>query len=418
VQPFSSFGRGIRRWRWVLVGAYVAVWIAGSIAGGRGAAPSAPPGTTVIALAAGGFVCSSIRATLSRRRRRLLLSSWRRLTRWEYWPLWAVYPPVVIWIAWLGVRYRSLTLFTAANPAIPASGVVGESKFAILRGLGQPAAWIARSGFIPRTLPPPARIATADAFMAVHALSLPIVLKPDQGQRGAGVVVARGRRELETYLEEAAGDTVIQEYVSGVEFGVFYVRRPSDTRGRILSITEKHLPSVVGDGRRTLESLILDHPRTVCMARFHLARQHDRLRSVPAAGATVPLGDCGSHCRGAQFLDGRRFRTPALEGAIDIVARRFEGFHFGRFDVRSPSPEAFARGEFTIIELNGVTSEVTHIYDPRISLLDAYRALLGQWSIAFEIGGENARAGAPVTPAWVLAQTTATALLRAPRTIT
>jgi hypothetical protein len=231
-------------------------------------------------------------------------------------------------------------------------------------------------------------------------------------------VVARGRRELETYLEEAAGDTVIQEYVSGVEFGVFYVRRPSDTRGRILSITEKHLPSVVGDGRRTLESLILDHPRTVCMARFHLARQHDRLRSVPAAGATVPLGDCGSHCRGAQFLDGRRFRTPALEGAIDIVARRFEGFHFGRFDVRSPSPEAFARGEFTIIELNGVTSEVTHIYDPRISLLDAYRALLGQWSIAFEIGGENARAGAPVTPAWVLAQTTATALLRAPRTIT
>jgi membrane protein DedA with SNARE-associated domain len=35
------------------------------------------------------------------RGRRLFLSRWRRLTRWEFWPMWAVYPPVVAYIVWL-----------------------------------------------------------------------------------------------------------------------------------------------------------------------------------------------------------------------------------------------------------------------------------------------------------------------------
>ena len=370
-------------------------------------------GLAVAALAGAGW---SIRRAASYRRRRLLLSSWRRLTRWEYWPLWAVYPPVVLWIVWLALKHRGATVFTAANPAIPGGGVAGESKFAILRGLGEPAAWIARSGLIAAALPAPARMAAADAFMASRGLSLPIVLKPDQGQRGSGVKVARCRGELQAYLEHAGGDTVIQEYVPGVEFGVFYARRRTQPSGVIVSITEKHLPTVTGDGRRTLEQLILDHPRAVCMARFHLAQQHARLAEVPAAGVTVSLGDCGSHCRGAEFLDGRRLLTPALERAVETVARRFDGFHFGRFDVRAASAEAFSCGEFTVIELNGVTSEPTHIYDPRVSVVEAYRALFEQWSLAFEIGAGNARAGAAVTPPRRLAQTTLAALLRTART--
>lgn len=350
----------------------------------------------------------------SYRRRRLLLSSWRRLTRWEYWPLWAVYTPVALWIAWLALKHRRVTLFTAANPAIPGGGVAGESKFAILRGLGQPAEWIARSGLIVAALPSRGRIAAADAFMEAHALSLPIVLKPDQGQRGAGVKVVRCRTELEAYLETAAGDTVIQEYVPGVEFGVFYVRHPSEPHGRIVSMTEKRLPAVVGDGRRTLEALILDGARTVCMARFHLAAQRSRLTMVPAAGTAVSLGDCGSHCRGAEFLDGKRWLTPALEHAVEVVAKRLDGFYFGRFDVRAASREALACGKFAVIELNGVTSEPTHIYDPAVSLFEAYRALFEQWSLAFDIGAANARAGAPVMSPVSLVRTTVSALRRTP----
>jgi hypothetical protein len=52
-----------------------------------------------------------------------------------------------------------------------------------------------------------------------------------------------------------------------------------------------------------------------------------------------------------------------------------------------------------IIELNGVTSEATHIYDPKLSLFDAYRVLFQQWRIAFEIGALNRKRG--VRPASV-----------------
>ena len=325
--------------------------------------------------------------------------------------MWAVYPPVALWIVWLAIRHRGITIFTAVNPAMPSGGVVGESKFGILRGLGE-SAWIARSGFIAGALAPQARLAAADAFMAAHGLSLPIVLKPDQGERGRGVQVARCRSELEAHLEATCVDTVIQEYVPGVEFGVFYVRRPSDPRGAIMSITEKRLPVVVADGRRTIEQLILDDPRAVCMARFHLAQQAAQLAFVPPEGTQVRLGDCGSHCRGAEFIDGRAYGSAALDAAFETVSRRYKGFYFGRFDVRASSTDAFSRGEFTVIELNGVTSEPTHIYDPAVSLFEAYAALFRQWSLAFEIGAENAKLGAPVTAVWTLVRTSAVALRR------
>jgi hypothetical protein len=338
----------------------------------------------------------------SYRQRRLLLSSWRRLTHWEYWPLWAAYPPVVAWIAWLALKHRGATVFTAVNPAIPSGGVVGESKHAILRGLSGSPSHVARSRLLSALLPPAARLAQAEAFMASARLTLPLVLKPDQGERGSGVAVVRTRAEMAAYLAAASGDTIVQEFIPGAEFGVFYVRHPAAPHGRILSITEKHLPAVEGDGRRTLEQLIFDDPRALGMARFHLRRQRARLAWVPQAGETVSLGDCGSHCRGALFLDGAPLKTPEVEAAFDGVARRFEGFYFGRFDVRAPSRAAFARGEFTILELNGATSEATHIYDPAVSVWEAYRVLFEQWSLAFEIGAENARRGAQVTSAWAL----------------
>ena len=49
-----------------------------------------------------------------------------------------------------------------------------------------------------------------------------------------------------------------------------------------------------------------------------------------------------------------------------------------------------------MIELNGVTSEATNIYDARHSLADAYRVLFEQWSLAFEIGAANRERGHPV----------------------
>ncbi|MHC4811165.1 MAG: hypothetical protein ACYTEV_12495, partial [Planctomycetota bacterium] len=52
---------------------------------------------------------------------------------------------------------------------------------------------------------------------------------------------------------------------------------------------------------------------------------------------------------------------------------------------------------FGIVELNGVTSEATNLYDPGRGLFAAYRTLYAQWAILFRIGAANRDAGHPVT---------------------
>jgi membrane protein DedA with SNARE-associated domain len=341
----------------------------------------------------------------SRRGRRLLGARLRRAARWEFWPPWIFYPPVICHIALLALRHRSLTVFTAANPGIEDGGFVGESKAVILAGLAEAGESVARWTVVQGSLDPEARAERARAFKAEHGLGFPLVLKPDVGQRGEGVTIARSEVELEGYFARTTTDTIVQEHVPGVEFGVFYYRFPGETRGRIFSITDKQFPSVTGDGRRTLEELVLDDPRAVLMARTYFERHADRLWEVPAEGETVRLVDIGTHCRGALFLDGGWVATEALREEIDRISRSFEGFFFGRYDLRGPSIESFQRGEgIKVVELNGVTSEATHIYDPKNGLLEAYRVVFEQWRLAFAIGAANRALGARPTPPSTLAQ--------------
>jgi pimeloyl-ACP methyl ester carboxylesterase/membrane protein DedA with SNARE-associated domain len=345
-----------------------------------------------------GVVKVGLRAVTARGRR-LLVSTWRRGTRWEFWPPWIFYPPVVAYVACLMVKHRSATLFTASNPAILAGGFIGESKYEILRGLAGAGEYVARASLVAGDLSAAAKLVAVRRFMVDQRLGFPIVLKPNNGQRGSGVVVVRSAEVLEDCLRRSSVDTVVQEYVAGAEFGLFYCRRPSDARGHIFSVTEKRFPSVVGDGRRTLEQLILDDERAVCAARLYCDRHRETLWRVPGEGEVVALVELGTHSRGAMFLDGSWVLSPALEARVDAIARGFDGFYFGRFDVRVDGGlEAFHAGQgFKIIELNGVTSEATHIYHPGTPLLTAYRVLMRQWRTAFEIGAENLRRGVAPT---------------------
>ena len=341
-------------------------------------------------------------ATAVNRARLKFLGWWKRLYRWEFWPPYLFYPPVIAYIAYLGIRYRSWTLFTAANPGIPAGGFVGESKHAIFDHLRDAGQWLPCSTLLPCGVPAQ-RVAEAEEFMRRHLLQFPVVLKPDAGQRGSGVAIIRSLETLCEYLTHAAFPVILQEYVRGDEYGVFYYRYPGDGSGRVFSVTEKRMPVLAGDGQHTLEELILADDRAVCMSDFYLRKNLNRSQQVPAAGESVQLVEIGTHCRGAIFLDGGDTITPALEEVIDRIARSFEGFFFGRFDIRVPSRQDLMAGRnMKVIELNGVTSEATHIYDPKLSLFDAYRVLFEQWRIAFEIANLNRSRGVRPTPVFEL----------------
>lgn len=332
---------------------------------------------------------TGVRALARFETRRRIAGWFGRLTRWEFWPVWAAYLPLVPYWVYLALRFRSLTAFTAANPAIPGGGLDGESKAAILDQLGAVAPW--------ELLPAEGRRAAAERF--ARREGYPVVLKPDVGERGAGVAIARGPDALHEYLHANPGPVLVQRYVGGVEFGVFYFRRPGERLGRVTSITEKVFPSVTGDGRSPVRTLVLRDRRAVCLERaYQRALGEAAFARVPALGERVQLIEIGTHSRGAIFLDGSACWTPALEIAIHRAATVHPGFHIGRFDVRAPSVDDFRAGRFTVLEFNGVTGEPTHIYDPRVGLLAAYRAMAAQWRWACEIGRANAAAGVRPLP--------------------
>lgn len=340
---------------------------------------------------------SGARAALWRRWRRLV-GRGRRLVHWEFWPPAVFYPPVVAYILWLGLKHRGLTVFTAANPGIRDGGFIGESKHAILTALAGAGDAVAPHRLI-EAGPPPDRLAALDAALGAIGVDYPIVLKPDVGQRGAGVRVVRDRDAAARYLAEVGGPVIAQAFAPGLEFGVFYVRHPAEPRGRIFSITAKELPTVTGDGRRPLRDLILADDRAVCMFDAYAAAQAGRLDGVPAKGEVIPLVEVGTHARGAIFRDGGWARTEALEAAIDRISRGVPGFYFGRYDLRTPSLADFMAGRnFRIVELNGVTAEATDIYDRRNGVVTAWRTLCRQWALAFAIGAAHRARGARVTP--------------------
>ena len=349
------------------------------------------------------FVFSIAIRAITWRGRRMLVGSFRRKINWEFWSLRTFYVPVIIYIGFLCLKYRSVSVFADANPAIEAGGFVGESKREIYEGLRESAATekhLLRYIFISAETD---KLEIAERFIVENNLDFPIALKPDAGERGTNVFIVKNFIELKDRLAEAKTDLILQEFANGDEFGVFYYRYPNKQTGKIFAITEKKFPFVVGDGQATLETLILREKRAVALANVYFQRNSEHLDDIPANGERVSIIDIGTHSKGAIFLDGGWAKTDALEKKIDEICRGYKGFYFGRFDLRTNSIEDFKRGEnFKIIELNGVTSEATSIYDPKNSLFDAYKILFTQWQIAFEIGRQNRKFGTTPTTVWNL----------------
>jgi hypothetical protein len=326
----------------------------------------------------------------SLRGRRLLLSAVRRKIRWQFWPPYILYIPVVVYFLYLSTRFRSLTLFTASNPGIPEGGFVDESKAQTLDNIKCNEEFLARYHLLTASGSPGDRIKAARAFMQNIDATFPIVLKPDSGRRGAGAAIIKSQKQLETHLSDNEKDFIIQEYVDGYDYRILYYRYPGQNEGHLFSITEKRRLKLTGDGKSTIEELILKDDRAISLARLHMQANQDRLFHVPEDGEEIALTDVGARGRGAPFFNGRYVHTPELEAIIDKISKSFKGFYFGRYAIRTPSRKDFKMGEnFKVIELTGVTSEASHIYSSGNNLRQAFRGLMQQWKIAYEIGAIN-----------------------------
>jgi hypothetical protein len=303
--------------------------------------------------------------------------------------MWAFYPPVVAWILLLGFRHRNPLLFTLANPGMDAGGLIDLNKFANLDAIQT-----TYPEFVARTFKV-TRPEECRNFMNTNQLGYPIILKPNAGQRGIAVEVVRDESQLVDYFSRHEGKTLLlQEYIDGMEFGVFYMREPDQPTGRVFSINQKLFPVAEGNGVDTLETLILNHPRLHYMADYLLALHREKLQDVPAQDELVTLVEIGSHCRGSVFTEASEHITHELQKRMDRLSKAIPGYCFGRYDLRVPSIEDLRRGEnLKILEANGVSSESANIYDPSYRLLDAYRIMFNQWQTAFRIGAKHRAQG-------------------------
>ena len=315
-----------------------------------------------------------------------------KLKSWEYWPFGIVQFPLFIYFAWLSLRARSFIFFSASNPGITMGGMFGESKFEVIKKI--PARYIATTLFI--KLPATSKDVTQAIDTA--GLHFPVIVKPDLGERGFRVKRIDDEAGIAQYLAGQRFDFLVQEYLDlPLEFGVFYTRFPNQRKGHVTSVVKKEMLAVTGDGKSTLQQLILQLDRAKLQWDSLREVYHDKLSDVVPNDKRIELVSIGNHCLGTKFLDGSHLINDELHSAFDTISQQIPDFYFGRFDLRCTRFEDLYTGAVKIMELNGCGAEPAHIYHPGYSLLKAVAVMFRHWRNIFIIARQNERRGVAYT---------------------
>ncbi len=278
--------------------------------------------------------------------------------------------------------------FTASNPSILTGGMMGESKYEVLQ-------------LVPESLKPvtnliklPATVTSITETMRNSGLTFPLIFKPDLGERGWMVRRIKDEQDIERYLEEIKIDFIMQELVDlPLEFGVYYVRFPSQQQGFVNSITGKEFLSVTGDGKKTLQELILEKDRAKIQWETLRKVYADRLADIVPSGKKLELVSIGNHCLGTTFLNFNHLINGKLNSSFDSISKKINGFYFGRYDLRCASLQDLENGNVKIMELNGCGAEPAHIYHPGSSLIKAVGVLITHWKNLYRVSKENHERG-------------------------
>lgn len=269
-------------------------------------------------------------------------------------------------------------------------GMFGESKYEVQKKLPAVVSPITILVTVPNTAEQVLQ------QMALAGLQFPVIFKPELGERGRLVRKMNSTEQVAAYLAEVRVNFLVQEFVDlPLEFGVFYVRYPSQNDGAVISIVGKEMLFVEGDGKRTLQQLIFEKDRARLQWSVLQTAYRNRLQEVLPSGDRLELVSIGNHCLGTKFMNYNHLITPKLTEAFNRISRNIDGFYFGRFDLRAASVEDLEKGDVQVMELNGCGAEPAHIYDPDFSLWAALAVLYHHWRHIYKISRENHARGVP-----------------------
>lgn len=315
-----------------------------------------------------------------------------RILKWEFWPFYIFYIPIYFFYLILSILSKSLSFMTLVNPGMKFGGFFNYSKFDALKQI--PSKYLPKSHFFKET----PTLEDVKKIMKNLSLSYPIILKPDEGERGIGVEKIKSDEEVLSYLECEPKDIILQEYITAInEFGVMYVRYPYERKGRITSVVYKGELFVLGDGQSTLLELFKKHPRAVLYLEFLKETYKQDLNKILLFNEKFMISKMGNHCKGAIFNDANYLKNELDIEIFDEISLSVDEFYFGRYDLKAENEEELKKGNFKIMELNGVNSEPAHIYDPQNTLFNAYKDLFSHWWAIYKISQQNKQSGYPKT---------------------
>lgn len=288
---------------------------------------------------------------------------------------------------WYSAKHRSLTFFSAANPAIPFGGMLDESKEAIDR--------IIPPQYRPTTVLYDPSMSLTAQLTAAH-LNYPIIIKPDIGLKGHHVYNIKNSTEAQGLIGtlDMGRRWLLQEYIDYErEYALLVARWPDSDKIEILSLIEKKYPTVVGDGISTLKDLILEHPHPYLCKPTVLKRWEAKSASIPESGTSIIIDNIGNYSRGATFHSLMDCISADFCKECSNYLQGFNQLYFYRMDLKADDQRALASGHFKIVEVNGTKSEPLHIYDKRHTFWQNARHIKRHWQIMSEISRFNTDKG-------------------------
>ena len=309
----------------------------------------------------------------------------------EYWRANIYTAPIIFYGTYLAVRARSPLFFTAANPAIPTGGMVGESKADISN-------WIP-----PQYRPKNALIEPNDSMVEIQStlekadMQFPLILKPVVGCRGLMVEKVNNWAEIHAHIRRFPTHFLIEEFIDyPVEAAVLYWKNPETGKSGIQSIAGKAFLTVVGDGQQTVKFLLMQTSRGILQIDRLEKEKPELLKYIPQLEEKVVVEPIGNHCRGTKFLNYNHLITPEMVIAFDKIQADLPNCYVFRLDVKTPSISDLQAGRnIKILEINGVGSDPAHIFDPDTPIFEIWAAYLRLWKKIFEVSTALHRLGVP-----------------------
>jgi cyanophycin synthetase len=213
-----------------------------------------------------------------------------------------------------------------------------------------------------------------DALAFTERAEFPLFCKPVSASNGLHAEVIEDQAAFADYMQRVSREhfaILAQPYVCGDEYRVFVLE------GRALFSYRKHLPNVVGDGRRTLAALLEELPREngVSAGKVHGREASGRriaLSDVPDEGARIVIEGPANRSAGGSSADFRDGAPPAL-AQLALAATEAVGLRLAGVDMFDRAGDG---SDLVVIEVNA---------NPMIATLEDH----GRWDLIDEIWRAN-----------------------------